>query len=131
MLAGPHICTSALASRRGAKQPRPWMWSMCGWVSMMSTRLQSSTVGPCRPLLGQGDQKRQRLGEHGSALFVGWREDTPPLGSRHLARFVELAAEDRLRLLVVVNEVAGGVDDENRYGEVARQLPRQDHLYLF
>ena len=38
MLAGPQMWISRPGSCSGGKNPSPWMWSMCRWVSRMSSR---------------------------------------------------------------------------------------------
>ena len=59
---------------------------------------------------------------------VAGRERHRPLLEAHLADLGERRTHERLGRLVVEEEPARGVDEEDRLREVGGQLPRQDHL---
>jgi len=54
-----------------------------------------------------------------------------PRVGRHLAGFFEALVEDHLGGLVVEDERSLRIHEQDRHGEAARELPRQDELYGF
>src|SRR5262249_13029695 len=78
--------------------------------------------------LGVRDHERHLLRWQCTPGVVRGSEDRRPLGGRHLAGLIEATAEDALRGLVVEDERARRVDQEDRHGEIGCELPRQDEL---
>src|SRR5205823_407027 len=81
-----------------------------------------------RPLLEDRDRKRELLGCKRSPPSVRRRERGGPFLERHHAGLLEAAAEQLLGRLVVEQQVAVGIDDEDRRREVRRQLTHQNHF---
>src|SRR3970282_1395557 len=79
-------------------------------------------------VLLEGDDQRARLEREGQPILGGELDEGVKLLERDLARLVEATAEDRLGRLVVIEEVPGRVEEQDRHGEVARQLSHQDEL---
>ena len=81
-----------------------------------------------RPAARERHHQRQVGGRNRPVVLVERREDLRPARGRHLAGLLEALAEDALGRLVVEQEIAVGIDEEQRHAEVAGQLPRQDDL---
>ena len=68
------------------------------------------------------------LGRERIAVLVLGREEDAPFREWELARLVVPPAEDQLGRLVVVQEIAVGIDEEDRERELARDLLEEDQL---
>src|SRR5439155_18208109 len=79
----------------------------------------------------QRDHERQLLRCDWFALLVVRSEYRCPFQGRHGAGLVEAVAEYRLGLLVVIQQIAMRVHQEDRQRQVTRQLARQDDFNLF
>src|SRR5207249_4997453 len=75
------------------------------------------------------DHQRQSLGWQGRAVVVGRPERDAPRRLVHLAGLVVATAEQRLGRLVVEEQVALRIDDEDRRREGAGELLGQDELH--
>src|SRR5215207_5875845 len=84
-----------------------------------------------RPLLGQGNQKWTRLRRKRRALFICSDEGLCPFVCGEFPRFLEPPSQNHLGRLIIEEEGSRRVNDDDRHGKIACELPGKNHFNLF